>query len=51
MEFCERPVGSFVEVGEGETVGFVGAEAFDPAEHPVVVAGLGGLGDVLGGPA
>ena len=32
-------------------MGFVGAEALDPAEHPVVVPGLGGLRDVLGGPA
>ena len=32
-------------------MGFVGAEALDPAEHPVVVPGLGGLRDVLSCPA
>ena len=51
LEFCERPVRSFVEVRQSEPMGFVGAKALDPAQHPVVVARLGGLWDVLGGPA
>ena len=50
LELREGPVRGLVQIGEGEAVGLVGAEALHAAEHPVVVPGLLLLGDVLGGP-
>ena len=51
LELGEGSVGSFVEVGEGQSVSLVGPQSLHPAQHPVVVFALLGLADVIGCPA
>ena len=51
LELGEGPVGSFIEVREGQSVSLVSPESLHPAQHPVVVFALLGLADVRGGPA